>query len=242
MNKTLSPAHSHAQLTDYLHLARMLARDKSKESVPAREGRRCSRSPKDLQQDRSGKEEYRALQERYLDLEGKYRDLLEKVRQRGTEHERLKAEIKTYQKNRERDALEIERLRCIIGLVKKQSVSIQVEEDQLDSSFPRGSRLNKFDQSTDDEIKLKNSTEKANPRERASPYKNLGTGKQKEETWEGLGKEGIFSRSRVNLNHTEKDLPASKYSREVRESISSNIKLSNSPYSKLRFVPGSSFK
>jgi hypothetical protein len=75
---------------------------------------------------------------------------------------------------------------------------------------------------------------------RVSPYKNLG--RQKEEWWEGLGKEGIFSRSRVNLNHTEKDIAASKYSREVRESISSNIKLSNSPYSKLRFVPGSTFK
>jgi hypothetical protein len=90
------------------------------------------------------------LQERYLDLESKYRDLLEKVKQRGSEHERLKAEIKNYQKTHERDTLEIERLRCIIGLVKKKSVSIQVEEDQLDSSFPRGSRLNKFDLSTDD--------------------------------------------------------------------------------------------
>lgn len=77
--------------------------------------------------------------------------------------------------------LEIERLRCIIGLVKKRSVSIQVEEDQLDSSFPRGSRLNKFDQSTEDEIKLKTSAEKANPKEKTSPYKAMS--RLREEAW-----------------------------------------------------------
>jgi hypothetical protein len=48
-----------------------------------------------------------------------------------------------------------------------------VEEEQLDCSGPRGSRLNKFDQSTEDEIKIKSSTEKVNSRERASPYKSL---------------------------------------------------------------------
>jgi hypothetical protein len=100
MNKTYSPPHSHAQLKDYLQLARMLSRDKSKESAAGREGRRCSRSPKDHQQDaRAGTEQYRLLQERYLDLEGKYRDLLEKVKQRGAEHDKLKVEIKNYQKN-----------------------------------------------------------------------------------------------------------------------------------------------
>lgn len=119
------------------------------------------------------------MQERYLDLEGKYRDLLEKVKQRGSEHERLKAEIKNYQKTHERDTLEIERLRCIIGLVKKKSVSIQVEEDQLDSSFPRGSRLNKFDLSTDDETKLRNSGEKVQVFDKISPYKQMS--RQREE-------------------------------------------------------------
>lgn len=77
--------------------------------------------------------------------------------------------------------LEIERLRCIIGLVKKRSVSIQVEEDQLDSSFPRGSRFNKFDQSTEDEIKLKTSAEKVNHKEKTSPYKVMS--RLREEPW-----------------------------------------------------------
>jgi hypothetical protein len=75
--------------------------------------------------------------------------LLDKAKQRGIEHEKLQCEIKVYRKNHERDELEIERLRCIIGLIKKRSVSIQVEEDQIDSSNgARASRLNKFDQST----------------------------------------------------------------------------------------------
>lgn len=97
--------------------------------------------------------------------------------------------------------LEIERLRCIIGLVKKRSVSTQVEEDQLDSSFPRGSRLNKFDQSTEDEIKLKSSAEKANPNEKTSPYKAMS--RLREEGWEA-SKEDTYSRSRVQygLNKT----------------------------------------
>jgi hypothetical protein len=49
----------------------------------------------------------------------------------------------------DRDVDDIERLRSIIGLIKKQSVSTQVEEDQLNTSNINGaSRMNKFEQST----------------------------------------------------------------------------------------------
>jgi hypothetical protein len=72
----------------------------------------------------------------------------------------------------ERDTDDIERLRSIIGLIKKQSVSTQVEEDQLDTSNPNGvSRINKFEQSTLDEIRLKNSGEKFNSKEKTFVYK-----------------------------------------------------------------------
>ena len=83
---------------------REIARMDSKERVGMR--RKCSRSPEEKEMDvrrKIEKEEYRILQERYRELEGKYRDMFETVKQRNAEHEKLKTEIKIYQKNHERD-------------------------------------------------------------------------------------------------------------------------------------------
>ena len=58
-------------------------------------------------------------------------------------------------------------------MVKKRSVSIQVDEEALESISSPPSRFNKFDQSTEDEIKLRNSGEKKGSIEKTSPYKHL---------------------------------------------------------------------
>lgn len=83
---------------------REMAKMDSKERVGIR--RKCSRSPEEKEiavVRKIEKEEYRILQERYRELEGKYRDMFETVKQRNAEHEKLKTEIKIYQKNHERD-------------------------------------------------------------------------------------------------------------------------------------------
>ena len=83
---------------------REIAKMNSKERIAI--SRKTSSSPEDKKWEASRKnekEEYRILQERYRELEGKYRDMLETVKQRNAEHEKLKTEIKIYQKNHERD-------------------------------------------------------------------------------------------------------------------------------------------
>lgn len=99
MNNMQYSTHS-LQYREYRDIARM----DSKERFGIR--RKGSRSPEEKEREvgrKIEKEEYRILQERYRELEGKYRDMFEIVKQRNAEHEKLKTEIKIYQKNHERD-------------------------------------------------------------------------------------------------------------------------------------------
>lgn len=60
----------------------------------------------------------------------------------------------------QRDTEQIEKLRCIIGLINRKTVQTQVSEEDLEWNHPfRYSRSNKFDQSTEDDIKLKITSE-----------------------------------------------------------------------------------
>lgn len=74
MHKAHLSPNSPTSYSDILNFAKMISREKS------REGRPCSRSPKQADQHqhlkaerRAETEQYRQLQERYLELECKYR-------------------------------------------------------------------------------------------------------------------------------------------------------------------------
>lgn len=66
-----------------------------------------------------------------------------------------------------KDTEQIERLRCIIGLINRKTVETQVSEEELEcNSLNRNSRSNKFDQSTEDEIKFRQTREAFSSKEK----------------------------------------------------------------------------
>lgn len=66
-----------------------------------------------------------------------------------------------------KDTEQIERLRCIIGLINRKTVETQVSEEELEwNNFNRNSRSNKFDQSTEDDIKFRQTKEAFSSKEK----------------------------------------------------------------------------
>ena len=91
----------------------------------------------------------------------------------------MKQQISTYETMHRRDTEQIERLRCIIGLINRKSAETQVTEEDLEEGHLfRNSRSNKFDQSTEDDIKFRQSAEGFHPRNQgASKSPKQATGR-----------------------------------------------------------------
>lgn len=136
-----------------------------------------------------------------------------------------------------RDTEQIERLRCIIGLINRKTVETQVSEEELEwNQLFRNSRSNKFDQSTEDDIKIKQTKEAFYSKDKRPSNSPKARQQQSQVTlassFNKIGKDpeqalSVESPKGVLLN----------YERELRNAIGSKKRLSNSPYSQLRFVP-----